>query len=181
MKFEPTSVDGAVLIRQHPHNDKRGYFSRVYCVNAFRENGINVTFVQSNISQNNAKGTIRGLHTSTLGYEEDKLVICTRGRVFDVCADTRVGSRTYGRYAGFELSESNGNMLFIPRGCAHGYLTLEDDCQMLYFMSEYYVPGTTIGYRYDDPFFSIEWPLDGPFELSDQDASWPYIGERIKA
>jgi len=175
MRFECTNVDGAILIRQQPFTDERGYFSRIFCEKAFRENGLPHKFVQSNLCQNKAAGTLRGLHTSIEGYEEDKLVTCTRGRVFDVCADTRVHSPTYGQYAECELSESNGNMLFIPKGCAHGYITLEADCQLLYFMSEFYVPSTTAGYRYDDPFFSIKWPFEEPLILSEQDANWPYI------
>ena len=180
MKFEHTNVNGAVLILQQPFIDERGYFSRVFCEKMLRENGIQSSFVQSNICQNKKQGTLRGLHSSLVDYEEDKLVICTRGRIFDVCADARVDSPTYGQYAGYELSEANGNMLFIPKGCAHGYITLEDDCQLLYFMSEFYTPGTTTGYRYDDPLFSIGWPFAGQLVLSEQDANWPYIENKIK-
>jgi dTDP-4-dehydrorhamnose 3,5-epimerase len=178
MQYEKTAIDGVVLIKQNPHVDSRGYFSRVFCEDDFAKNGINVRFVQSNVCCNNAKGTLRGLHTSISGYEEDKLVLCTRGKVFDVCVDVRENSPTYGKHVAVELSEENGYMLFIPKGCAHGYLTLESDCQLLYFMSEFYVQGTGHGFMYDDSFFSINWPLSEPYIISEQDKNWAYVGHQ---
>jgi dTDP-4-dehydrorhamnose 3,5-epimerase len=175
MTFNQTHINGAIIIKQNPIPDERGYFSRIYCEKTFRENGIDISFVQSNISQNQSKGTLRGLHTSVKGCEEDKLVVCTRGRIFDVCADAREDSPTFGQYISCELSEKNGNMLFIPKGCAHGYLTMEDDCQLLYFMSEYYTQGTTKGFRYDEPFFSIAWPIFESYIISEQDTNWQFL------
>lgn len=175
MIFSGTNIDGCVLIRQEPFSDERGYFSRIYCENEFRKHGIDSKFVQSNICMNELKHTLRGLHTQADGFAEDKLVICTRGRVYDVCADVRQGSPTYGKHFGIELSEENGYMLLLPKGCAHGYLTLDDKSQLLYFMSEFYVPGEARGFRFDEPLFSIEWPVEGPYLMSEQDKLWGYI------
>ena len=169
MKFINTDISGAYIICQEPFSDNRGYFTRVFCEKEFLEIGINMKFVQSNLCYNSKKGTLRGLHLQTGSDAEDKLVMCTRGKVYDVCVDVRKTSLTFGKHIAIELSEENGNMILIPKGCAHGYLTLEDNCQLLYMMSEYYIPGKKAGYRYDDPFFSIEWPLSEPYIISDED------------
>ncbi|MDR2579701.1 MAG: dTDP-4-dehydrorhamnose 3,5-epimerase [Fibromonadaceae bacterium] len=175
MQFEATHIPGAFVIKQDPFIDIRGSFSRIFCDREFFKHGIEAKFVQSNLCTNKLKGTLRGLHAQLLEYAEDKIVICSRGRIYDVCVDMRICSPTYGQYFGAELSENNGKMLFIPKGCAHGYLTLEDNCQLVYFMSDYYVPNSSIGYRYDEPLFSIKWPLPKPFIISEQDLSWQYI------
>lgn len=178
MNFEKTMLSGVFIIHQTPATDNRGYFSRVYCQQEFLKNGLCSTFVQSSLCFNQKKGTLRGLHAQQNDAQEDKLVACTRGRIFDVCVDVRENSSTYGKYISVELSEANGKMLYIPKGYAHGYLTLVDDCQLLYFMSAFYAPDKACGFRYDDPFFSIEWPIPQPTCLSEQDANWPYIGHR---
>lgn len=175
MKFLKTQIEGAYLIERTPNVDNRGYFARLYCAQEFKEAGIGMAFPQMNLCKNREKGVLRGLHFQSGGKEEDKVVACTRGRIFDVCVDIRKESETYCKYIAYELSEENGRMLFIPKGCAHGYMTLEEDCQLLYMMSEFYVPGLASGYRYDDPAFQIKWPKVSNLIISDKDKLLPYI------
>lgn len=175
MKFLKTQIEGAYLIERTPNVDNRGYFTRLYCAREFKEAGIEMTFPQMNLCQNKEKGVLRGLHFQTGGKEEDKVVACTRGKIFDVCVDIRKESKTYCKYIAYELSEENGRMLFLPKGCAHGYMTLEENCQLLYMMSEFYVPGLAAGYRYDDPAFQINWPNITNLIISDKDKQLPYI------
>jgi dTDP-4-dehydrorhamnose 3,5-epimerase len=137
--------------------------------------GLYADFVQVNLSHNYKKGTLRGLHSQISTAAEDKLVSCIRGEIFDVCVDVRPDSATYGQYVGEVLSEKNGKMLYVPKGFAHGYLGLTDDSLTLYFVSQYYTPGSEKGYRYDDPFFGIEWPIKPPYIITDKDASWPLV------
>lgn len=177
MKFEKTKIAGVYIIQKQLNEDKRGYFARAYCYKEMLEFGISFQPVQINISQNKKKGTLRGLHMQNGQAAEEKIVSCIRGSVYDVCVDLREGSHTYGKYVAYILSELNGNMLYIPKGCAHGFMTLEDDTQMLYFMSEFYAPEYAVGYRYDDPFFGIEWPDEKNKIISERDRSWEYIVE----
>lgn len=174
MIFENTAIEGVVLIKRTSSTDERGYFARLYCENEFREAGIHERFVQANLCFNEKKGTLRGLHYQ-VGKQEDKLVSCIRGRIWDVCVDLRADSETYLKYVAYELSEENQQMLYIPKGCAHGYMTLEDNCQLVYMMSEFYIPGNDAGYRYDDPAFKIQWPsVGGTLVLSEKDKNLPY-------
>lgn len=174
MIFQKTDVLGAYIVERIPSKDNRGYFARLYCEREFEKNGLVTNYVQMNLCQNKEKGTLRGLHYQK-EKEEDKLVSCTRGRIWDVCVDTRPESASFCKYAAVELSEENGRMLYIPKGCAHGYLTLEEDCQLLYLMSEFYVPELAAGFRYDDPSFQIQWP-DGKIKvISKKDLELPFI------
>lgn len=175
MKIEKTKIEGCFIVIRTPFVDERGYFARAFCKKELSEAGMNADFVQSNVSGNILKGTLRGLHAQKDGFEEEKLVSCPRGKLFDVCVDLRENSATYGEYVGAELSEENGQMLYIPKGCAHGYLTLEDNSQAFYFTTQYYAPGSEVGYRYDDPRFSIEWPIKENLIISEKDISWKYI------
>ena len=178
MIFSKTEVEGAYLIQGIPFTDSRGSFSRLYCRREFQDAGIGMEFVQMNLCMNLRKGTLRGLHYQT-GSPEDKAVTCTRGRVFDVCVDVRRHSSTYRKYAAYELSEDNGCMLYIPKGCAHGYVTLDDSCQLLYLMSEFYTAGMDAGYRYDDPAFGIAWPVTDGLILSEKDRNLPYLNTNL--
>ena len=177
MNFIKTEIEGAYLIERTPSVYQRGYFARLYCANEFRDAGITITFPQMNLCQNKEKGVLRGLHYQTGGKEEDKVVACTRGKIFDVCVDIRPDSKTFCKYIAYELSEENGRMLFIPKGCAHGYMTLEKNCQLLYLMSEFYVPGLAAGYRYDDPVFNICWPDMEKIIISEKDETLPFINK----
>lgn len=175
MVFEKTGIEGLVLIKRTPAKDERGYFARMYCEEEFKNAGIGVKFVQMNLCFNEKKGTLRGLHYQ-LEMQEDKVVSCVHGRIWDVCVDLRCESPTYKRYEAYELSEENQQMLFIPKGCAHGYLTLEENSQLVYLMSEFYIPGNDAGYRYDDPAFAIEWPFDeSNITISEKDKNLPYV------
>ncbi len=175
MKIQTLDIEGSFLIERIPNRDERGYFSRLYCEREFQEMGIDASFKQMNLCENRNRWTLRGLHYQMGTHAEDKVVACTRGRIFDVFVDIRPDSKTFKKYCGYELSEENGAMLYIPKGCAHGYVTLEDDCQLLYLMSEFYEPGYSYGYRYDDPAFDIKWPEYGKLTISDKDQKLPFI------
>ena len=151
--------------------DARGWFSEVYNQNRFLEFGLECQFVQENQSLSRSVGIIRGLHFQLPPHAQDKLVRCIRGRIFDVAVDIRRGSETYGRWVGVELSAENGEQLFIPTGFAHGFVTLEPDCEVLYKVSSFYAPSHDRGLRWNDPDIAIDWPLmqGGEPILSDKD------------
>jgi dTDP-4-dehydrorhamnose 3,5-epimerase len=128
-------------------------------------------FVQANVAWNARKGTLRGMHYQRAPHEEAKLVRCTRGAIFDVAIDLRPGSRTFKKWVGFELSEENRLIQYVPRGCAHGYLTLRDDTSVCYEVSQAYAPSHAAGVRWDDPAFSIRWPI-APTCLAPRDAGY---------
>lgn len=174
MKITATNIDGAYVVERTPIEDERGYFVRAFCRKELGDAGMNADFVQSNISGNHKKGTVRGMHAQKDGYEEEKLVGCTRGKIFDVCVDLRENSATYLQYVGVELSEKNGKMLYIPKGCLHGYQTLEDNTQAFYFTTQYYAPGCEIGYLYNDPNFAIDWPIKVNLTISEKDQKWGF-------
>lgn len=175
MKFRETSIRDVFIVEREPFEDERGYFARFYCEEEFNLAGITTRFKQMNICKNNKQWTLRGLHYQSGKFAEDKLVSCIRGSIWDVCVDIRPGSDTFCQYVAYELSENNGKMLYIPKGCAHGYVTLEEQCQLFYMMSENYVPEAAQGYRYDDPILSIEWPSGKNFIISEKDRNLPYL------
>ena len=172
MIFTSTSCEGVLLVELDAHTDERGFFARSYCSQEFADHGIDDRFVQSNVSFTRRSGTLRGMHYEMEESGESKLVRCTAGAVWDVVVDVRPSSRTCGRWVGYELSRQNGRALYIPPGCAHGFLTLEDDVDMSYQMGAPYRPDTGHGFRWDDPAFGIEWPSQ-PLFLSERDASYP--------
>ncbi len=165
------------LIVPRRHGDSRGWFTEVYSEPAFSALGIECRFVQDNHSLSVAPFTLRGLHFQTPPRGQDKLVRCIRGRIFDVAVDVRKGSPTYGHWVGAELSAENGHQLFIPIGFAHGFLTLEQDCEISYKCSDTYAPAQDSGLRWDDPAIGIDWPLpDGQSpELSLKDNLQPLL------
>jgi len=172
MKFMKTLLQGAWIIEMEPSSDERGYFARAFCRNELEAHGIESKVVQSNVSYSQKAGTMRGLHYQTAPAEETKLIRCVRGAFYDVIIDLRPDSPTYLMHFGTELSAQNKRMLFVPRNFAHGFLTLEDDTEALYMVSEFYSPEHEAGLRYDDPCFDIQWPV--PVEvLSEKDAHWP--------
>jgi dTDP-4-dehydrorhamnose 3,5-epimerase len=152
----------------------RGFFARSFCVEEFQNQGLNPRIMQCNISFNQQKGTIRGMHYQAPPHEEAKLVRCTRGGIFDVVLDLRPGSKTFKKWVGMELSEANRRTLYIPEGLAHGFQTLEDGVEVFYQMSEYFHPESARGVRWDDPAFGIQWPLSDP-NLSPKDRSYPFF------
>lgn len=172
MKFLETEISGVFVIRSEPVLDERGFFARSWCQKEFASHGLNSQLVQCNISGNVRKGTLRGMHYQTAPYAETKLIRCTRGSIFDVALDLRPNSQTYKRWTATVLTAGNHHMFYIPEGCAHGFLTLEDDCEVFYQMSEFYHPESARGVRWNDPAFGIEWP--GKAEvISTRDASYP--------
>lgn len=172
MDYQPTRVAGAYEIRLKPHADERGFFARAYCAEEFRAAGISFTSTQINLSRNRYRHTLRGMHFQDAPHAEAKVVRCVRGRIFDVAVDLRPQSPTYRKWTATELSADAGNALFVPEGCAHGFLTLEDDCDVLYQMGRPYFPGKARGVRYDDPSFAIAWPHP-PATISQADLDWP--------
>ena len=173
MKFVATAVAGSYLVEQSPHGDDRGFFARVWCASEFAAQGLSASFVQCNESHSRRRGTLRGLHYQAAPYGEVKLVRCIRGSIFDVLVDVRPGSPTYRRWFGAELTAANRTMLYVPEGCAHGYLTLEDDSAVMYPVTREYHAAAERGIRWNDPAFAIAWPDVGPFVLSAKDQSWP--------
>lgn len=160
MIFTTTIVLGAFIIDPERLEDARGFFARTWCEREFQARGLNPRIVQCSVSANKRKGTLRGLHYQAAPHQEAKLVRCTRGSIFDVVVDLRPDSPTYRRHLTVLLSAENGRMVYVPEGCAHGFQTLEDDTEVAYQMSAFYVPESARGVRWDDPAFGIEWPPD---------------------
>ena len=165
----------ATLIQPKRFGDARGWFTEVYNEKTFHDLGIDCRFVQDNHSLSRPAWTLRGLHFQTPPACQDKLVRCIRGRIFDVAVDLRKGSPDYGRWVGYELSAENGLQLFIPIGFAHGFLTLEPDCEVMYKCSALYSPANDAGLRWNDPKIGIDWPLPPgvPPLLSAKDEALP--------
>lgn len=172
MIFTPTKLAGAFIIDLKKIEDDRGFFARTFCLNEFKDNGINFEVRQANTSLSAKKGTLRGMHFQKSPYEEDKLVRCTKGALFDVIIDLRKDSPTYKQWIGVELTEKNHKALLVPKGFGHGFLTLEDDTEANYLVSQFYTPGAEAGIRFNDPQFGIEWPIE-PTEVSEKDANHP--------
>lgn len=168
-----------ILIMPKRFGDARGWFSEVYNQEKFQSLSINCSFVQENHSLSRASATIRGLHFQLPPHAQAKLVRCIRGRIFDVAVDIRKGSPTYGNWVGVELSAENGEQLFIPAGFAHGFLTLEPDCEVTYKVSDFYAPTHDRGVRWDDPAIGIDWPLATGIAptLSDKDKKQPVLAD----
>lgn len=176
MIFTKTKLEGAYIIDIEKREDDRGFFARTFCVDEFEEHGIENKFVQANMSFNNKKGTLRGMHFQKSPYEEDKLVRCTKGALFDVIIDLRKDSPTYKQWIGVELTEESRRALFVPKGFAHGYITLEDNTEINYMVTQVYTPNADTGVRYNDPVFAIEWPIE-PVIISEKDANHPNFEE----
>ncbi|MCC9166769.1 dTDP-4-dehydrorhamnose 3,5-epimerase [Pontibacter harenae] len=174
MIFTETKLKGAYIIDVKRLEDERGFFGRSYCEREFEEYGLNVNVVQANVSHNPQKGTLRGMHLQLAPNEETKLVRCTRGALFDVIVDLREGSETYKQWVGVELTADSFRMLYVPEGFAHGYLTLEDNTDAFYQVTQFYSPGSEKGLRWDDPAFNIEWPIE-PQLISEKDKSHPFF------
>jgi len=172
MIFNPTPISGAFVIEPDPIGDERGSFARLWCLDELSDHGIDVAFVQANVSRSVERGTLRGLHWQHPPHAESKLVRCTGGAVYDAFVDLRPDSETYMEAFGVELSVDNRRMAFVPEGCAHGYLTMTDDAEVSYFVSAAYAPGAEHGIRYDDPAVDLDWPVPVTV-VSDKDRAWP--------
>ena len=172
MKLIPTPLADAYLIDLDLIADRRGFFARVFCAEEFRQLGIVTQFAQINDAFSAAKGTLRGLHYQRTPSAEVKIVRCLQGAIWDVIVDLRPDSPTFGKWHGAELNADNRLMMYAPRGFAHGMLTLVDNSEVLYLVSDFYDPGRERGVRWNDPRFAIEWPIS-PTEISPKDANWP--------
>lgn len=168
MIFTETMLKGAFIIDVKRLEDERGFFGRIWCKKEFREMELNANIVQANVSYNKERGTLRGMHYQHSPFSETKLVRCTSGRIHDVIIDLRPESETYLQWIGVELSADSFRMLYVPEGFAHGFITLEDHTSVHYMVSQYYTPGAEAGIRYDDPVFSVQWPI-APSIVSDRD------------
>jgi dTDP-4-dehydrorhamnose 3,5-epimerase len=172
MIFTETKLKGAFIIDVKRLEDERGFFGRSYCEREFEEYGLNTNVVQANVSHNKKKGTLRGMHMQISPYEETKLVRCTRGAIYDVIIDMREDSETYKQWIGVELTADNFRMLYVPEGFAHGFITLEDNTDVTYQVTQFYTPGSEKGIRWNDPAFNIEWPIE-PVVISEKDQAHP--------
>ncbi len=170
MIFTKSKIDGVIIVTLEPKTDKRGYFQRIYDAAEFKKQRISLGIVQINQSMSIRKGTIRGLHMQKSPKSEYKLIQCIKGSIFDVVIDLRSKSKTYGQWLG-KVLEANKEMMFVPKGCAHGFQALENNTIVQYPTSEYYSPEYEIGIRWNDPYFKIKWPIKKSF-VSEKDASW---------
>jgi dTDP-4-dehydrorhamnose 3,5-epimerase len=172
MIFQETKLPGVLEIYLEPHGDERGFFARSWCQNEFERRGLNPKVAQCNISFNVKKGTLRGIHYQEGPCAEDKLVRCTKGSIYDVVVDLRPRLPSFKEWIGVLLTAANRQMLYVPEGCAHGFLTLEDETEVFYQMSEFYHPELARGVRWDDPAFGIVWP-DRVVVISERDRTYP--------
>ena len=174
MIFTETELKNVYIIEPERLDDYRGFFARTFCTREFNTYGINSKFVQCNISFNIRKGTLRGMHYQSKPHEEAKLVRCTMGAIYDVVIDIRPESNTFREWISIELTSENRKMIYIPEGFAHGFLTLEDNTEVFYQMTEFYAPESSRGVRWNDPAFNIHWPTDVTV-ISDRDSHYPNL------
>lgn len=173
MKFLETELKEAYIIKMEPVEDERGFFARSFCKKEFEKHGLNFSIAQCNISYNKDRRILRGMHYQRKPHEEAKLVGCIKGAIYDVIIDMRRNSPTYCKWVSVELTDKDYKMLYIPKGFAHGFQTLEDRTMVFYHMSEFYNPGSEMGIRWNDPFFAIKWPDARNMKISNKDRSYP--------
>lgn len=178
MKFITTPLKGNYMIHLEPKEDERGSFFRYFCMKEFGKNELNTSWQQINISTNRQLGTLRGLHYQREPNTEIKLVYCMKGAIWDVVVDLRDDSKTYGDWFGSELSSENRNMMYVPKGFAHGYISLKPNSEILYLVSSFYEPESEDSLIWNDPDVKIDWPLE-PKILSDKDKSAKYLKDTI--
>jgi dTDP-4-dehydrorhamnose 3,5-epimerase len=178
MTFSECRVRGAYVVELEPVHDERGFFARIFSAAEFVAFGLEPVIAESSFSYNRVAHTLRGLHYQAAPYEEAKLVRCTRGSIYDVVIDLRRDSPTYALWDAAELTASNRRALYAPPGTAHGYLTLEDDTELLYNISRPHIPSAGRGVRFDDPLFGIDWPA-APRVIAARDASYPDFDQRL--
>jgi len=172
MRFVSTPLQGAFLIDLEKREDERGFFARLFCEKEFAQHGLDSNFVQANNSFSKDKGTLRGLHYQLPPMQETKLVRCIKGSFYDVILDMRPDSKTFGKSFGAELSEDNRRMMYVPKGFAHGFLTLTENSEVVYLVSQYYSKELERGIRWNDPAFTIAWPTK-PLVISERDQTHP--------
>lgn len=174
MRFLATELAGVFVLEPELREDERGFFARTWCAQEFATQGLATTLAQVSISYNHKRGTLRGMHYQAPPNQESKVVRCTAGAIYDVALDLREDSKTYKRWFATELNARNRNALYVPEGCAHGFLTLEDHCEVLYQISAFQHPDSARGVRWNDPAFGIQWPFE-PVVLSARDRNYATI------
>ena len=172
MIFREAKLRGVFEIQLEPYPDERGFFALCWSQEEFEHKGLNPRVVQCNLSVNSRKGTLRGMHYQAAPYEQAKLVRCTQGAIYDVALDLRPQSPTFKEWVAVVLTSQRRNMIYLPEGCAHGFLTLEDDSEVFYQTSEFYNPESSRGVRWDDPAFHIDWPEEVKV-ISERDRTYP--------
>jgi dTDP-4-dehydrorhamnose 3,5-epimerase len=178
LNLRETTLEGVFVLEAVGARDERGFFARTFSAIEFAEHGLEPAVAECSIAFNNVRGTLRGLHYQGAPHRETKLVRCTRGSVYDVVADLRPESTSYLGWEHVELSAENRLALYVPAGCAHGYLTLEDGCELYYQISEQFVPEAGAGIRWNDPLLGIEWP-SSPSVISARDAAYPDLAASL--
>ncbi len=174
MEFIKTTLKDAYLIKPQVFGDNRGFFLESYSKKKFEKEGIDAEFVQDNHSKSEKKGTLRGLHFQAPPYTQAKLIRVVKGKILDVIVDLRRDSETFGQWEAFEISAENFQMLFVPRGFAHGFMTIEDNTEVLYKADNFYEPSHEGGIAWNDSDLKINWPLENPI-LSERDSKWPNL------
>jgi dTDP-4-dehydrorhamnose 3,5-epimerase len=178
MLFESLELSGAVLVKMERHPDDRGFFARSVCVEEFQAHGLPAAFVQSSVSWNRRRGTVRGLHFQWPPSREGKLVRCLRGAIYDVLLDLRPAEPTYLKHCAVTLDQDNRDAVFVPSGVAHGFQTLADDSEVLYQMTDAHAPALATGVRWNDPAFGISWPIAGSVVIAPRDAAYQDFNSR---
>lgn len=173
MIFNKLKIHGAYLIELERREDERGYFARAFCAKEFATQNLVTTFPQINVSHNNKKGTIRGLHYLTASHQETKVIRCIQGEIYDVIVDLRPESPTYLQWEGITISAEKGSIVYMPAGCANGYQALADNSRAFYMSSIPYAPNFEKGIRYNDSTFNIIWPITDNIIISDKDRNLP--------
>lgn len=174
MRFEPSPLEGCFVLHPERREDDRGFFARVFCVDELRANGLETRVHQASISFSARRGTLRGMHYQRHPHEEVKVVRCSSGAIFDVAVDLRRESRTFRQWFGVELNAKNRCSVYLPRGVAHGLLTLTDAAEVLYLISDPQVATAATGIRWNDPAIGIRWPFE-PSVIAERDTEWPLL------
>lgn len=172
MIFTETKLKGAFELEIKKLEDERGFFGRSWCANEMKDHGLKSNLCQANTSFSSKKGTLRGMHFQVNPYQETKLIRCTRGAILDVIIDLRPDSTTFRQWIGVELTQDNYKMLYVPEDFAHGFITLQDNTEVTYLVTQFYTPGAEKGIRWNDPFFNIQWPFE-PTVISEKDKLHP--------
>lgn len=178
MIFKETKLKGAFEIEIELRKDERGFFGRSWCKHEMEEHGLNGNLAQSNISFSTQKGTLRGMHYQKHPHEETKLIRCTKGAIYDVIVDLRKDSPTYLQWFGIELTENNYKMLYVPEKFAHGFITLQENTEVTYLVTQFYTPGAEGGLRYNDPKLNIQWPGEVTI-ISEKDNNHPDFNDNL--
>ncbi|HEY9216133.1 MAG TPA: dTDP-4-dehydrorhamnose 3,5-epimerase [Ancylobacter sp.] len=182
MQIDPLEISGVFLITAKKIGDQRGFFSETFRADVFAKHVVETPFVQDNHVRSTQRGVVRGLHYQTPPHAQGKLVRCTKGAILDVAVDIRTGSPSYGRHVAVELTADNWRQLWVPPGFAHGYATLEEDCEVIYKVSDYYAPDCDRGIAWDDPALGIDWRIPAADTiLSDKDRKQPRLAETTSA